>query len=137
MYNEPQIEIEYLVDYELSVTNGEDFNELSDISNIDENISNLSGKKGFHLSGGTMDAISGEVSGVLLDGTYTFYKSNAKAYNGIIGNELSGQDYTFHNQYIDISTTNENTYIKSIIIYFDPTISVNSEVSEFATKMSF
>lgn len=137
MLNEPRVEIEYLVDYELTFTNSADFNELSDTSEVNTNISNLVGKKGFHLSGGSVDSDTSEVSGVLLDGTYTFYKDSQKAYKGIMGNELSGEDYTFQNQYIDIDTSNENTYIKSIILYFDPTISVNSEIGEFATKISF
>ena len=131
MINVPKLEIEYLVNYDLTFTNASDFHPLSDISEVNTNISNLSGKKGLHLSGGSVDEITGEVSGTLLDGTFTFYKDSEKAYNGIMGNELSGEDYSFESQYIDFSTSYDNTYIKSLIIYFDST------ASEFATKMSF
>ena len=131
MINVPKLEIQYLVNYDLTFSNSADFHPLSKIDEINTNISNLSGKKGLHLNGGSVDETTGEVSGTLLDGTYTFYKDSEKAYNGIMGNELSGEDYSFESQYIDFSTSYDNTYIKSLIIYFDPV------ASEFATKMSF
>lgn len=130
MVNAPRLEIEYLVDYELTFTNTDDFHSLSNIGEVNGSVFKLDGKKGFHLSGGSVDS-NGEVSGVLLDGTYTFYKSETKAYNGIMGDELSGEDYSFQSQYIDFKTTNDNTYIKSIIVHFD------SVAGEYATEMSF
>ena len=84
MINVPKLEIEYLVNYDLTFTNASDFHPLSDISEINTNISNLSGKKGLHLNGGSVDEETDEVSGTLLDGTFTFYKDSANAYNGII-----------------------------------------------------
>lgn len=131
MINVPKLEIEYLVNYDLTFTNASEFHPLSNISEVNKNISNLSGKKGFHLSGGSVDEETGEVSGTLLDGTFTFYKDSENAYDGIMGYELSGEDYSFESQYIDFSTSYDNAYIKSLIIYFDPT------ASEFATRMSF
>ena len=105
MINVPKLEIEYLVNYDLTFTNASEFHPLSNISEVNKNISNLSGKKGFHLSGGSVDEETGEVSGTLLDGTFTFYKDSENAYDGIMGYELSSEDYSFESQYIDFSTS--------------------------------
>jgi hypothetical protein len=198
MKNEPKVEIEYLVDYELSFTYGENWyggselNQLSNIDNVNLKTTVISGKKGLHLSGGSVDN-SGEVSGCLLDGTYTFYANETNSYNGFMGNVLSRDDYLFikssdyvsktgneleliynsttkledeynyfctetsnntefiinrvYNikwetskyvktiieayQSIYFTTKNENTYIKSLVVYFDPVC------GEYATQMSF
>ena len=137
MINVPTVEIKYLVDYDLNFTNYADFNILSDISELNTKIENIKGKKGIHLNGGSCNEKTEEVSGTLLDGTYTFYSGNENSYKGILGNELSGDDYSFKNQYIDIETKQSESYISSLIVYFDPSISVDSETSEFATLLSF
>jgi hypothetical protein len=203
MKNAPKVEIEYLVDYDLKFTYGGDdefyggsiLNPVSDIDNVNAENKIVSGKKGFHLSGGSVDD-SGEVSGCLLDGTYTFYKSALKSYSGFMGNSLSRDDNLFikssdyesktgeelvailnlpikledeynyycsensteitlfnvgkvynikwqddlseykrtaieEPQFIFFKTKNDYTYIKSLVIYFDPVC------GEYATQMSF
>lgn len=150
MNNAPQVKIQYLVNYDLEISGQDgvsgldtsDLNPLSDLSNINNQDAKLRGKKGFILSGGSVDDATGEVSGVLLDGTYTLFSDAEKSYNGIMGDCLSGNDYKFEKpQYITIRAKNENTYIRSLLIYFDPeTYFVNGKgeyVSEFATKISF
>lgn len=97
--------------------------------NID---TNFKGKKGLHLCGGSVDEETGEVSGCVLDGTYTFYKSVSNSYNGFMGNCLSNDDYTFSTpQYIDFSVKHEGSYIKSILVYFD------TVANEFPTELYF
>lgn len=140
MNNAPQVKIQYLVNYDLEISGQDgvsgldtsDLSPLSDLSNINNQDAKLSGKKGFILSGGSVDDVTGEVSGVLLDGTYTFFSDAEKSYKGIMGNELSTNTYEFDkSQYITIKTKNPNTYIKDILIYFDPV------ANEYATELSF
>lgn len=192
MNNAPQVKIQYLVNYDLEIS-GQDgvsgldtsvLSPLSDLSNINNQDAKLRGKKGFILSGGSVDDVTGEVSGVLLDGTYTFFSDAEKSYNGIMGYELSsdmyqqvtvtnktsGEFYVLDNgsyvkktlpqdyiegivyyqkyygfeepQYITIKAKNENTYIRSLLIYFDPETTFtdstgNKDAKECATKISF
>lgn len=140
MNNAPQVKIQYLVNYDLEISGQDgvsgldtsDLSPLSDLSNINNQDAKLRGKKGFILSGGSVDDATGEVSGVLLDGTYTFFSGAEKSYKGIMGNELSTNTYEFgKSQYITIRTKNPNTYIKDILIYFDPV------ANEYATELSF
>ena len=129
MINEPKVVIEYLVNYDIEVT-----------GTIDESISNPTnltgddspiGKKGFHLNGGYYDETKGEDVGTLMNGTYTFYDAN-KMYNGLVGTAMSNANYTFDtDQYLTVSVTQPNTYIKSLFIYFD------NVAGEIATKLSF
>lgn len=151
MNNAPQVKIQYLVNYDLEISGQDgvsgldtsDLNPLSDLSNINNQDAQLRGKKGFILSGGSVDDATGEVSGVLLDGTYTFFSDAEKSYNGIMGYELSNDNYEFDNpQYITIKAKNENTYIRSLFIYFDPETTFtdstgNKDAKEYATKISF
>ena len=125
MKNEPRIEIQYLVDYELEFTPdlknslGES-NLLSNPQNLNDDIA-VNGFKGFHLSGGSKDS-SGKDIGCILDGSYKFYDPVIK-YNGLLGNEnsvKSGNANVFTTpQKIEIETMHENTYLKSLLIYFD------------------
>lgn len=138
MTNAPEVKIQYLVNYDLVFSGqddsleGSELNPLSNLSNVNNENATLKGKKGFHLCGGSVDETTGEVSGCLLDGTFTLYGASERAYNGIMGNELSNDNYEFDNeQYITIKSKNENTYIKDLIIYFDPI------ASEYATEMTF
>ena len=86
MKNEPRIEIQYLVDYELEFipdlknSLGED-NLLSNPQNLNDDIA-VNGFKGFHLSGGS-NGVGGEDVGCLLDGSYRFYDPLTK-YNGLL-----------------------------------------------------
>jgi hypothetical protein len=149
--NAPQVKIQYLVNYDLEIS-GQDgvfgldtsvLSPLSDLSNINNQDAKLRGKKGFILSGGSVDEATGEVGGVLLDGTYTFFSDSEKSYKGIMGYELSNNNYEFDNpQYITIKAKNENTYIRSLLIYFDPETTFtdskgNKDAKEYATKISF
>lgn len=140
MNNAPQVKIQYLVNYDLEISGqnsvsdliSSDLSPLSDLSNINSQDAKLRGKKGLHLSGGAVDEVTGEVSGTLLDGTYTFYADTQNAYKGIMGDELSNNNYEFDNpQYLTIKTKNANTYIRSLLIYFDPI------ASEYATEIYF
>lgn len=140
MNNAPQVKIQYLVNYDLEISGQDgvsgldtiDLSPLSDLSNINNQDAKLSGKKGFILSGGSVDETTGEVSGVLLDGTYTFFDSAENSYKGIMGYELSNENYEFDNpQYITVRAKNAQTYINSLLIYFDPV------ASEYATEISF
>lgn len=149
--NAPQVKIQYLVNYDLEISGQDgvsgldtsDLSPLSNLSNINNQDTKLSGKKGFILSGGSVDEETGEVSGVLLDGTYTFFSDAEKSYNGIMGYELSNNNYEFDTpQYITIKAKNENTYIRSLLIYFDPETTFtdskgNKDAKEYATKLSF
>lgn len=136
--NMPRIEIKYLVDIELLVnltnsTLNHPIGHLSDIINDSYSHDNISyekeGKKGFYLSGGSVDN-NGEVSGCIMDGTYTLFDS--KGYAGAVGNSFSKDDYTFDTeQSISISAKNSDTYIKHLVIYFDP------KANEYATQLSF
>lgn len=131
MENAPNVKIEFLVDYELAFTSYSEKNTQSDITLLNQDKS-FKGKKGLHLSGGSVDDNTGEVSGCLLDGTYTFYKGSSNGYNGFIGNCLSNDNYTFStNQYITLNAPNEGNYIKSILIYFD------GISNEYATELYF
>lgn len=138
MGNMPRIEIKYLVDIELVVnlansTLNNSIGHLSDIVNDSYTHDNSSfdkeGKKGFYLSGGSVDN-NGEVSGCIMDGTYTLFDS--KGYAGAVGNSFSKDDYTFDTeQSITLQVKNSDTYIKHLVIYFDPV------ANEYATQLSF
>lgn len=129
MINEPQIVIKYLLNYEISVT-GTINQSISNPTNLTGD-DDVLGKKGFHLNGGYYDASKGEDVGTLMNGSYTFYDEN-KMYNGLVGTEMSNENYTFDTpQYLTVSTVEPNTYIKSLFIYFDTT------AGEIATKISF
>lgn len=131
MENAPRVEIEFLVNYELTFTSYSEKHDQSDISNLNID-TNFKGKKGLHLCGGSVDEETGEVSGCVLDGTYTFYKSTSNSYNGFMGNCLSNDNYGFSTaQYIDFSVKHEGSYIKSILIYFD------TVANEFPTELYF
>ncbi len=138
MGNMPRIEIKYLVDIELVVnlansTLNNSIGHLSDITNDSYAHNNSSfdkeGKKGFYLSGGSVDN-NGEVSGCIMDGTYTLFDS--KGYAGAVGNSFSKDDYTFDTeQSITLQVKNSDTTIKHLVIYFDPV------ANEYATQLSF
>lgn len=131
MENSPRVEIEFLVNYELTFLSHSEKHDQSDMSNLNID-TNFKGKKGLHLCGGSVDEETGEVSGCVLDGTYTFYKSVSNSYNGFMGNCLSNDDYTFSTpQYIDFSVKHEGSYIKSILVYFD------TVANEFPTELYF
>ena len=131
MENAPRVEIEFLVNYELTFTSYSEKHDQSDMSNLNID-TNFKGKKGLHLCGGSVDEETGEVSGCVLDGTYTFYKSTSNSYNGFMGNCLSNDNYGFSTaQYIDFSVKHEGSYIKSILIYFD------TVANEFPTELYF
>lgn len=129
MINEPKVVIKYLANYEIEVT-----------GTIDETISNpknltdetpVGGKKGFHLNGGYYDPYTEEDVGTLMNGTYTLYDAN-NMYNGLVGTIMSNEHYGFDiPQFLTITTTQPNTYIKSLFIYFDTT------AKEIATKLAF
>ena len=130
MENAPRVEIEFLVDYELEFVANSGLDEHSDPSNLNTNTT-FKGKKGFHLCGGSVDE-NGEVSGCLLDGTFTLYQRGAREYKGVLGNTLSNDNYEFETpEYIDFRTANAGTYIKSILVRFD------SVAGEYATEMYF
>lgn len=131
MENAPRVEIKFLVDYELLFNNYSEKHNQSDMSNL--NIDTVfKGKKGLHLCGGSVDEETGEVSGCVLDGTYTFYKSTSNSYRGFMGNCLSNDNYGFSTaQYIDFSVKHDGSYIKSILIYFD------TVANEFPTELYF
>lgn len=129
MINEPKVVIKYLANYELEVTGTID-ESISKPKNLTDD-DNISGKKGFHLNGGYYDSDLDEDVGTLMNGTYTFYDKD-NMYNGLIGTSMSNENYTFDEpQYLIVSVTQPNTYIKSLLIYFDTT------AKEIATKISF
>lgn len=131
MENAPRVEIKFLIDYELVFNSYAEKHDQSDMSNLNID-TNFKGKKGLHLCGGSVDEETGEVSGCVLDGTYTFYKSTNNSYKGYMGNCLSNNDYTFSTaQYIDFSVKHEGSFIKSILIYFD------TVANEFPTELYF
>lgn len=129
MNNEPKIVIKYLVNYEINITGtiDEAQSDMSEISTDDKII----GKKGLHLNGGHYDEVKGEDVGTLLNGEYTLYKSEKK-YKGILGTEMSNDDYGFDTpQYITVSLTDTNNKLKSLLIYFD------NVAGEIATRLRF
>lgn len=130
MENAPNVKIEFLVDFELLFSNYSARNAQSNIDNLNTDRT-FKGKKGFHLCGGSVSD-DGEVSGCVLDGTYTFYKSQTNGYDGFLGDCLSSNSYEFSTpQYLKISTKNAGTYLKSILIYFD------GIANEYATDIFF
>lgn len=102
MNNAPKVKIEYLVDYALNVasadTQNSTKNQLSNLTNINNQEKQIRGKKGLILSGGTISSTTNEVSGSLLNGTYTFFSKENTDYNGFMGATLSRKDYTFINK---------------------------------------
>ena len=137
--NRPRIEIVYFVDVELTtnLSNSNLNHPIGHLENIVEetylhNGEELKkeGKKGFYLSGGSVDDTTGEVSGCILDGSYTLFDS--KGYSGAVGNVFSNDDYTFSTpQYISVSAKYQDTYIKHLVIHFD------SVANEYATQLAF
>lgn len=141
--NMPQIKIQYLVDIELTITKTNNVyqttlnHELgkldtccSDTFQLGNKNTDKYGKKGFFLSGGSVDA-NGKESGCLMNGEYTFFDSEEK-YPGILGNVLSDENGEFATeQSITISTINAGDKIKYIVIYFD------SVAGEYATSIKF
>ena len=137
MKNEPRIEIQYLVDFELEFipdlknSLGES-NLLSNPQNLNDDVA-VNGFKGFHLSGGSKDSDGNDI-GCILDGSYKFYDPIIK-YNGLLGNQVSekSDDVNIFTtpQKIDIETMYPNTYLQSLLIYFD------RECNEYATKLRF
>lgn len=131
MINAPSIEVKFLTDYQLTFTAHSELNPLSDISYLNTD-NTFKGKKGFHLCGGSVDSETGEITGCLLDGTYTFYNSSTNAYKGFLGNSLSNNDYGFNTpQTLTFRARNDGTYIKSILIFFD------GVAGEYATELYF
>ncbi len=131
MENAPKVEIKFLTNYKLETVATSTQNEQASLTNINED-RKFKGKKGFHLCGGSVDEATGEVSGCILDGTYTLYNSGSGSYDGFLGNTLSGDDYLFSTpQYITIRAKNSGTFIRSLLIYFD------SVANEFATQIYF
>ena len=136
--NSPKIEITYLADIQLSYTANTLTHPLgrpSDIFSeniiVDGNTIPKYGKKGFFLSGGSVDPVTQEVSGCIMDGSYTFFDDNEK-YPGILGNVLSGDDYTFSSeQSITIKPLNDGSKIKNITLVFDEV------ANEYATHLIF
>lgn len=88
MNNAPKVDIKYLINYDLQFTNKSESSKLSSESNLNELEAKIKGKKGLHLNGGSVNE-TGEVSGTLLDGTYTFYKSTESSYNGWMSESFS------------------------------------------------
>lgn len=137
--NRPRIEIVYLVDIELTtdLSNSNLNHPIGHLSNIveetyshDNQEFTKEGKKGFYLSGGSVDNKTGEVSGCVLDGSYTLFDS--KGYSGAVGNTFSNDDYTFDTpQFITIQAKYADTYIKHLVIHFD------SVANEYATQLAF
>lgn len=144
--NLPRIEIQYLVDIELSVdlTNSTLNHELSKQSEVTKDTNTINGtevekegKKGFFLSGGSVDETTGEISGCLMDGTYTFFDDVYK-YPGALGEILSDSNGEFRDadgnkvsQTISIQTANAGSYIKHLVLYFD------SVAGEYASSLIF
>jgi hypothetical protein len=127
--NTPKVDFTFLKDYSLSFTNFSSKNRLADTSVLNGEDS-FAGKKGFHLCGGSVNEETKEISGCVLDGTFTFYESK---YKGWLGAKLSNTDTGKFDtaESVVISTSSSGTYIKSLIIVFD-------EVSnEYATKIAF
>lgn len=131
MINAPKVEIKYLIDYDLTFRDLSEQNAQADTDLLNSD-SGFKGKKGFHLCGGSVDPDTGEVSGCLLDGTYTFYANGSSSYMGFLGNCLSDNNYEFETpQTITIQAQNQGTFIKSILIYFD------GVAGEYATELYF
>ena len=131
MVNAPSVKIEFLTDYELTFTSSSQKHTQCNISNLNKDRT-FKGKKGLHLCGGSVNETTGEVSGCVLDGTYTFYRSASGAYDGFLGDCLSNDDYSFSvPQFITFQAKNSGCFIKSIMIYFD------GISNEFPTELYF
>lgn len=139
--NFPKISIRYVVGVDIScsaTTLTHELGRQSDITkdgvSIDGVQTDKSGKKGFFLSGGSVDDVSGEVSGCLMDGTYTFF-DDVEKYHGVIGNVLSGNDYTFASeQSITVARAHTGDYITAIAIYFDDIAGEHATNIVFSTE---
>lgn len=136
--NSPKIEITYLADIELSYSANTLSHELgrpsdvfSDKITVDGAEVPKYGKKGFFLSGGSVNENTQEVSGCIMDGSYQFFDSKEK-YPGILGNVLSGDDYTFASeQSITVSPKYTGSVIRDIVLVFDEV------AGEYATNIRF
>lgn len=124
--NFPKVVIRYLAGVQISCSATTLKNDLSRESELTSeefkvgynNVAKY-GKKGFYLSGGCVEEPTQEVSGCLMDGTYTFF-DNAEKYPGIVGTELSKDDYTFASeQSITVATVNSTDCITAISVKFD------------------
>ena len=142
--NMPQIKIQYLIDLDITITKTNNvFNSTlnhplgrlesgcNDTFMLGDTEAEKYGKKGFFLTGGSVNELTNQESGCLMNGDYTFFDDIEK-YPGILGNELSDENGEFATeQSITISTTNEGDRIKYIVIYFD------SVANEYATSIKF
>lgn len=136
--NSPKIVIRYVVGADITcsaTTLSHAFGRSADLTSDTFTVDGVQlpkyGKKGLFLSGGSVDDGTGEVSGCIMDGTYTFFDSTEK-YPGVLGNVFSGNDYTFASeQYITVSTVNASDRIAAIAIYFD------NVAGEHATNIVF
>lgn len=138
--NMPKVEIQYLIDIGIDVdlANSSLNNLIGRLDEItkdtytkDEIEHTKFGKKGFFLSGGSVDTTTGEVSGCLLNGSYEMFEEDEK-YHGAIGTILSDDNYEFSTpQTIKVEVLNENTFIKYLAIYFD------NIAKEYATEIVF
>lgn len=132
MKNNPRVKINFLDNTELVFLSTSELNPLANLSKLNSTSLVARGKKGFHFSGGSVNDNTNETSGCLLDGTYTFYGSATESYDGFMGNELSGDDYSFAtSQYLTIGAAEDGSAIQTLVIKFD------GVSGEYATQMSF
>ena len=139
--NSPKIEITYLADIELSYSANTLSHELgrpsdvfSDKITVDGAEVQKYGKKGFFLSGGSVNENTQEVSGCIMDGSYQFFDSKEK-YPGILGNVLSGDDYTFASeQSITVSPKYTGSVIRDIVLVFDEVAGEYATHSRFSSE---
>ena len=132
MKNNPRVKINFLDNTELVFLATSELNPLANLSKLNSTSLVARGKKGFHFSGGSVNDNTNETSGCLLDGTYTFYGSATESYDGFMGNELSGDDYSFAtSQYLTIGAAEDGLAIQTLVIKFD------GVSGEYAAQMSF
>lgn len=136
--NFPKIVIRYIVGADITCSATTLSNGLGTLSEITKETVTVDGsqipkvgKKGLFLSGGSVDGVTGEVSGCLMDGSYLFFGEGEK-YAGVLGNVLSGNDYTFSTeQYITVGVSHTGDHITALSIYFDDV------AGEHATNITF
>ena len=139
--NFPKIVIRYVVGVDITCTATSLSNAIGRQSDIVSQNFDLNGvetpkygKKGLFLSGGSVDEITQEVSGCLMDGTYTFF-GESERYPGVVGNVLSGDDYTFSTeQYITVQAKNTGDTIKAVSIVFDDIAGEHATNIKFSTE---
>lgn len=138
--NSPKIDIRYVIGVDIQCVNNQNTlnNSLSRPTELTKDIFSMEnkeikkyGKKGFYLSGGNVDEETHEVSGCLMDGSYTFF-DNVEKYTGIVGTVLSNNNYTFNTeQFVTVRTKNTGDVITAIALTFD------NVAGEFATDIKF